>query len=43
MTDAMELIPALEIGWLNGWILLFPYCLMFGSSLKTFPKDVVAF
>lgn len=37
----MELTPALEIGWLNGWILLCLYCLMFGILMKTFPKDVV--
>ncbi|NQE52680.1 hypothetical protein C5S29_03735 [ANME-1 cluster archaeon GoMg3.2] len=38
----MELIPALEIGWLNGWILLCLLCLIEGILLKAFPKDVVA-
>lgn len=38
----MELIPTLEIGWLNGWI---PLCVLFlteGLLLWAFPKDVVA-
>ena len=37
----MELIPALEIGWLNGWI---PICLLYlilGILRWAFPKDVV--
>ena len=38
----MELIPALEIGWLNGWILLCLLYLIFGILLMAFPKDVVA-
>jgi len=38
----MELIPALEIGWLNGWILVFLLYLTYGILLVTFPKDVVA-
>ena len=38
----MELIPALEIGWLNGWILLAFEFLIQGSLLLIFPKDVVS-
>lgn len=38
----MELIPALEIRWLNGWILLCLLCLIEGILLWVFPKDVVA-
>jgi protein-S-isoprenylcysteine O-methyltransferase Ste14 len=38
----MKLIPALEIGWLDGWILLGLLCLVEGLLLKVFPKDVVA-
>jgi len=38
----MELIPALEIGWLNGWIPLGLLCLTDGVLFIAFPKDVVA-
>ena len=38
----MELIPSLEIGWLNGWIPLCLLCVVEGLLLKTFPRDVVA-
>jgi protein-S-isoprenylcysteine O-methyltransferase Ste14 len=38
----MELIPTLEIGWLNGWILLCVLYLIYGILLWAFPKDVVA-
>jgi hypothetical protein len=38
----MELIPALEIGWLNGWILICLLYLIYGILLWAFPKDVVA-
>jgi hypothetical protein len=38
----MELIPTLEFGWLNGWILLALEFLIQGSLLLIFPKDVVA-
>jgi hypothetical protein len=37
----MELFPTLEIGWLNGWILLVFEFLIQGSLLLIFPKDVV--
>lgn len=38
----MELIPTLEIGWLNGWILLAFEFLIQGFLLLVFPKDVVS-
>ncbi len=38
----MELFPTLEIGWLNGWILLAFEFLIQGTLLLVFPKDVVA-
>ena len=37
----MELIPALEIGWLNGWILVCLLYLTYIILLIVFPKDVV--
>jgi len=42
MMVEMELIPALEIGWLNGWILICLMYLIYGILLMAFPKDVVA-
>ena len=38
----MELMPALEIGWLNGWILLAFEFLIQGFLLLVFPKEVVS-
>lgn len=38
----MEVIPTLEIGWLNGWILLAFEFLIQGFLLLIFPKDVVS-
>jgi len=38
----MELIPTLEIGLLNGWILLCLVYSIFGILLILFPKDVVS-
>jgi protein-S-isoprenylcysteine O-methyltransferase Ste14 len=38
----MELTPALEIGWLNGWMPLGLLVLVEGLLLKVFPKEVVA-
>ncbi len=38
----MELIPSLEIGWLNGWILVCLMYLIYGILLILFPKDVVS-
>jgi protein-S-isoprenylcysteine O-methyltransferase Ste14 len=37
----MELMSALEIGWLNGWIPLGLLVLVEGLLLKVFPRDVV--
>ena len=36
----LDLFPTLEIGWLNGWILLCLFYLVYGVFLMTFPKDV---
>jgi protein-S-isoprenylcysteine O-methyltransferase Ste14 len=38
----VALIPDLEIGWLNGWILLAFEFFIQGSLLLIFPKDVVS-
>jgi protein-S-isoprenylcysteine O-methyltransferase Ste14 len=38
----MELMPTLELGWLNGWILLGIENLIQGFLLLIFPRDVVA-
>jgi protein-S-isoprenylcysteine O-methyltransferase Ste14 len=38
----MELFPRLEIGLLNGWILLAIEFLIQGSLLLAFPKDVIS-
>lgn len=38
----MEFIPKLEIGWLNGWILLALEFSIQGLLLLIFPKDVVS-
>ena len=38
----MEIIPALKLGWLNGWILLVIEFLIQGFFLLIFPKAVVA-
>lgn len=37
----MELFPALQIGWLNGWVLLCIFFSIFGVLLLVFPKNVV--
>lgn len=42
MIGEMELLPALEIGWCNGWVLLCLLYLIFGILLMAFPKEVVA-
>ena len=42
MVVEMELFPALELGWLNGWILLVVLFGIFGMLLLLFPKAVVA-
>ena len=38
----MEFLPTLELGWLNGWILICLLYLIYGILLWTFPKNVVA-
>jgi len=38
----MTLFPKLAAGWLNGWLLLVVYAVVFGAVVKSFPKDVVA-
>jgi protein-S-isoprenylcysteine O-methyltransferase Ste14 len=38
----LEWFPHLEMGWLNGWILLLIEFIIQGSLLLIFPKDVVA-
>lgn len=38
----MELIPALQIRWLNGWTLACFLYLIYGAFLMIFPKDVRA-
>jgi len=37
----MELVPALRIGWLNGWLPMGILYLIFGILLLVFPKEVV--
>ena len=37
----MELFPTLQVGWLNGWVLLCMFFAIFGILLLAFPKDVV--
>jgi len=38
----MQLFPTLELGWLNGWILLVFEFLIQGTLLLIFPKSVVS-
>lgn len=38
----MELWPALKPGWLNGWLMLAAFYVVFGILLLVYPKDVVA-
>lgn len=37
----MELFPAFEIGWLNGWIFMVIFFLILGIVIKTCPKEVI--
>ena len=37
----MELIPALKIGWMNGWTLLVAFYAVFGLLIFAFPQNVV--
>lgn len=38
----MELWPKLELTWLNGWLLHVAYLIIFGGTVLSFPKDVIA-
>lgn len=38
----MELMPTLQLGWLNGWLMLGSFYLVFGVLMLAFPRDVVA-
>ncbi len=38
----MTLFPTLRAAWLNGWLLLVAYGVVFGVTVRSFPKDVVA-
>ncbi|HOG45347.1 MAG TPA: isoprenylcysteine carboxylmethyltransferase family protein [Anaerolineae bacterium] len=38
----MELWPALSLGWLNGWLLLAGFYMVFGVLLLVYPREVVA-
>ena len=38
----MRLFPELRLGWLNGWIYLLIFGIVFGSVVRSFPKDVIA-
>ena len=38
----MVLFPRLGVGWLNGWIFLVIYVLVFGIVVRSFSKDVIA-
>jgi protein-S-isoprenylcysteine O-methyltransferase Ste14 len=37
----MEWLPALKIGWFNGWLMLAVFYLIFGILMLLFPKDAV--
>ena len=37
----MEIFPAFEIGWFNGWIFMITFFLIFGIVIKTCPKEVI--
>ena len=38
----MEFFPMLEFGWLNGWLLLVIFFVIFGVIVLTSPKEVIA-
>ncbi|MCL4528483.1 MAG: DUF1295 domain-containing protein [Chloroflexi bacterium] len=38
----MEWSPELKLGWLNGWLMLGGFYLIFGAFLLFIPKDIVA-
>ena len=37
----MQLVPNLQLGWLNGWVLLLIWYALFGLLLMCFPRPVV--
>jgi len=37
----LEIFPAFEIGWLNGWIFMVVFFLIFGIVIKMCPKEVI--
>jgi len=37
----MELFPTLTLGWINGWLMLAAFYLVFGIALLIFPQPVV--
>lgn len=38
----MEWFPVLELGWLNGWVLLCSFYVIFGFMIFIFPREVVS-
>ena len=38
----MEFLPDLQLGWLNGWIPIVAFYVLFGLLMALFPKDIVA-
>ena len=38
----MVFFPKLGVDWLNGWILLVIYGIVFGATVRSFPREVVA-
>jgi protein-S-isoprenylcysteine O-methyltransferase Ste14 len=38
----MEWMPVMKLGWLNGWLLLGFFYLVFGVLMLVFPKQIVA-
>jgi protein-S-isoprenylcysteine O-methyltransferase Ste14 len=37
----MALFPTLRAAWLNGWLLLVIYGVVFGATVRSFPQDVI--
>ena len=37
----MTLLPEFGLGWLDGWLLLLVWLVVFGGTIKLLPKDVV--
>ncbi len=37
----MEWMPALQLGWLNGWLMLASFYAIFSILMRLFPKDIV--